>query len=909
MLLSAGTRIGPYEIVAPLGKGGMGEVYRARDPRLNRDVAIKSLPELLSLDPDRVARFEREAQMLAAMTHPNIAAIYGVEDHGGQRHLVLELVPGETLADRITAGPLPLREALTIARQIADALETAHEKGIIHRDLKPGNVMLTPDGQVKVLDFGLAKALAGEGAVSAVSGAADLSPTFTSPAMTAMGMIIGTAAYMAPEQAKGRAADKRSDVWAFGCLLFEMLTGQRAHSGDDVSDTLAAVLRGDPEWTTLPAGTPPAVERLLRRCLQKDRKQRLPDISIARYELDEFLAGRSEPPAPGAAVAPPARKARVLAMAGAALLVGMLATAAIFRFVLWPSPPSERVTRFEVKPPANARSFLVPIGPAVDIAIAPNASQFVYRVTQENGTALALRRLDTLESTVLPNTVNVASMSFSPDGSTIAFETDGKLMTLAIGASAPVLVCPAPGQVVGTRWLDGNTILFAQRGIFKVAATGGSPQPLAMPGEGSKLLYSFPERGPGGSSIFFTVNEGVQRHIAVQPLDGGAHKIVVQNASFPKYLDSGHLVYLQSGRLFAARWNASKREVDGAPLSLGDEVAVKLSGAAGFDLAADGTFVGINGAALPYRSRFIWRARNGEVVGAAGPADLEYPRYPRISRDGHRFAATVGVGSRGHLWIFDLAGTAQPTKLTNNHHNILPTWTPDGTQLLFRRISTGVLYGAPSESEGLMIMAADGSSLAPRVIVPDLTGTSPVADVSPDGEWILYTNTTLASGADLLLKSLTKPGDPKPWLAETFTERSPAFSPNGKWVAYVSTQTSTSEVWVRPFPGPGAPIRVSPAGGQEPVWSKSGNELFFQEQTKLMAASVTATGDGIRIGAAHPLFRGGFVPYQDFTPRTYDVAADGRFLMIEERPDVAQATVIVTTAWGRMLESKFAGVR
>ena len=902
MALSPGTRIGPFEIVAPLGKGGMGEVYRARDPRLNREVAIKSLPDLFSLDPERVTRFEREAQMLAALTHPNIAAIYGVEEYGHQRHLVLELVPGESLAERLAGGPIPVREALTIARQVADALEAAHEKGIIHRDLKPGNVMLTPEGQVKVLDFGLAKALAPDGAVSSAGGGLDLSPTFTSPAMTAMGVIIGTAAYMAPEQAKGRAADKRSDVWAFGCLLFEMLTGTRAHAGDDVSDTLAAVLRGEPEWNKVPAGTPPTIERLLRRCLAKDRKDRLADISIARYEIDEYLAGHTLTPAP--APAAPAGTRSTLAIAGLAI-AAVLATAAVFRFVLWPAPSPERITRFEVKPPVTARSFLIPIGPAVDVAIAADASQFVFRVTHENGTALALRRLDTLESTVLAHTGNVTSMSFSPDGSTLAYEVDGKLMTLAIGASAPVLVCPVPGQVVGTRWLDANTILFAQRGIFKVPATGGNPQAITTPDQGSSHIYSFPERGPAGRSVFFTVNDGVQRHIAVQPIDGGPHKTVVQNASFPKYLDSGHLIYVQSGRLFAARWNESTQEVTGSPVSLNDEAAVKLSGAAGFDVAADGTFVGMVGAAVPYRSRFIWRARNGETVGAASPPDLEYPRYQRISRDGRHFAATIGVGSRGHLWIFDLAGTGQPTKLTTNHHNILPTWTPDDKQLLFRRISTGVLFGGAADAEGLMIMAADGSSLAPRMVVPDLTGTSPVADISPDGEWVLYTNTTLAGGADILLKPLTKPGDPKPWLAESFTERSPSFSPDGKWVAYISTQTGSSEVWVRPFPGPGAPIRVSPAGGQEPVWAKDGKELFYQQQASLMAATVTTSGDTIQIGTPHQLFRGGFIPYQDFTPRTYDVAKDGRFLMIEERPDVAQATVTVTTGWGRLIASKF----
>jgi eukaryotic-like serine/threonine-protein kinase len=906
MGLSAGTRIGPYEIVAPLGKGGMGEVYRARDPRLNREVAIKSLPELFSFDPERTSRFEREAQMLAALTHPNIASIYGVEETAGARHLVLELVPGETLAARLESGPLPLTESLGIARQIAEALEAAHEKGIIHRDLKPGNVMLTPDGQVKVLDFGLAKALSQDGSAIS-SGSVDLSPTFTSPAMTAMGVIMGTAAYMAPEQAKGRVADKRSDIWAFGAVLFEMLSGRRAFVGDDASDTIAEVLRGEPAWDALPAGLPPVVGRLLRRCLQKDRKQRLPDISIARYEIDEYLAGRSDAPAAAPAPAKPAGIRRTLAIGGIAV-AAVLATAAFFRFALWPAAATDRIMRFEVRPPVNARSFLIPIGAAVDVAIAPNALQFVYRVTQDNGTALALRRLDTLDSTVIPGTVNVESMSFSPNGSTLAFVTDGKLMTLGIGASAPVLVCSVPGQVVGTRWLDANTIMFAKGGIFKVAATGGKPESLVSPEQGSTTLYTFPERGPGGRSIFFTTNQGVQRHIAFQPLDGGAQKIVVQNASFPRFIDSGYLIYLQSGRLFAVRWNTSAHEVEGAPLALNDDVSVKLSGAAAFDVSADGTFVGVTGAALPYRSRFIWKSRKGEVVGEASPPDLEYPRYPKISRDGRHYAATVGVGSRGHLWIFDLAGTAQPTKLTTSHHNILPTWTPDGKQLLFRRISTGVLYGAPSEPEGLMMMAADGSSLAPRVIVSDLTGTSPVADVSPDGEWILYTNTTMAGGPDLMVKSLTKPGDSKAWLAETFTERSPAFSHNGKWVAYVGTQTGASEVWVRPFPGPGAPIRVSPAGGQEPVWGKDGKELFYQEQNKLMAAAVTMTGTSIQIGTPHPLFQGGFVPYQDFTPRTYDVAADGRFLMIEERSDIAQATVTVTTGWGRLLESKLSNL-
>ena len=901
MGLSAGTRIGPYEIVAPLGKGGMGEVYRARDPRLNREVAIKSLPELFSLDPERTSRFEREAQMLAALTHPNIASIYGVEETAGARHLVLELVPGETLAARLESGALPLAESLGIARQIAEALEAAHEKGIIHRDLKPGNVMLTPDGQVKVLDFGLAKAFSQDGSAMS-SGSVDLSPTFTSPAMTAMGVIMGTAAYMAPEQAKGRVADKRSDIWAFGAVLFEMLSGRRAFVGDDASDTIADVLRGEPAWDALPAGLPPVVGRLLHRCLQKDRKLRLPDISIVRYEIDEYLAGRSTTPA--APVAARSNPRRALAIALSAALVAVLATAALIRYVFWPAPALERITTFETHPPANSRAFLVPIGTAVDVVIAGDGSRIVYRVTQENGTTLATRRLDSLESTILPGTVNATSMSLSPDGSTLAFQLDGRIMSLSFGASAPALVCPFSETIAGSRWLDSKTILFARQGIFKVAATGGTPESIVAPETASAASYTFPERGPDGESIFFTVSEGTQRDIAFRALATGEQKIVVQNATFPRYLDSGHLVYQQSGRLFAIRWNASARQVEGSPVPLGDEVSVKLSGAAAFDVSFDGTFVGMSGAAFPFRSRFVWKTRKGETASVIGTEDLDYPRYPRISRNGRQFAATIGAGSRGNLWVFDIAGSGQPSKLTMNHHSILPVWTPDDKHILFRRISTGTLYGAPAEGEGLMMMAADGSSLSLRSIVPTLTGTSPVADISPDGEWVLYTDTTLAGGPDLILRPLAKPGEAKAWIAEPFSERSPAFSPDGKWVAYVSTQTGASEIWVRPFPGPGAPKRVSASGGQEPVWARNGKELFFQNQNKLMTASIATTATDIQIGTPQMLFQGGFVPYQDFTPRTYDVGLDGRFLMIDERPDIAQATVRVTTGWGRLLREK-----
>ena len=736
MSLTTGTRIGPYEIVAPLGAGGMGEVYRARDTRLHREVAIKSLPDLFSMDPERVSRFEREAHMLAALTHPHIGAIYGLEEFDGRRHLVLELVPGETLAKRVENGALPIPEALDVARQVADALQAAHEKGIVHRDLKPGNVMLTPDGDVKVLDFGLAKALAPDANGAALSsGSLDQSPTITSPAMTAMGVIIGTAAYMAPEQAKGRIADKRSDIWAFGCLLFEMITGARAFAGDDVSDTLAAVLRGEPEWTKLPPNTPAFLDRLLRRCLQKDRKHRLPDLSIARYEIEEFQAGRLAPSAPSAVRSTSTRRTAAITLASTVL--GIVATAALFRFALWPEPTPRHIARFEVKPPANTTAFLMPIGAGVDITVAPDGSKMVYTISADPGMSRALRRMGEIESTVLPGTLGATSPSFSPDGTRLAFQVDAHLMVLTIGATAPIKVCPLPTAVVGTRWLDERTILFAQRAIFKVAAAGGAPEKVFAPDAESKQHYTFPEVTPDRKALLFTVNEGAQRYIAVRELDTGEQKLVVQNASYPRYVSPGYLLFVQGGRLAAARWNASSRKIEADVVPVEQEVAQKLSGAATFDVAADGTFVGMAGASLPYRSRFIWKSATGQVLGALSTEDMDYPRYPRLSRDGRLLAATVGFGSRGHIWVYDLAGTRQPLKLTMTHHNILPVWMPDGKHVIFRRINAGVSYGGPSEPEGLMMMPADGSSLAAKSLVPTLTGTSPVSDVSFDGEWLL----------------------------------------------------------------------------------------------------------------------------------------------------------------------------
>ena len=902
MPLAIGERLGPYEVLGPIGAGGMGQVFRARDSRLNRDVAIKSLPPLFATDPERVARFGREANLLASLNHPNIAAIYGVEERHGTRHLVLELVPGESLAYRIAAAPMSLAEALVIARQIAEALEAAHEKGIVHRDLKPGNVMLTPDGVVKVLDFGLAKAVEPESGSGAISGI-DNSPTMTRAAATADGMIIGTAAYMAPEQAKGQGTDKRADVWAFGCVMFEMLTGKKAYEGEDVSETLAAVLRGEPDWTLLPAATPPFLERLLRRSLEKDRKKRLPDISIARYEIDEFLAGRAPASVPTrpAVTQPPRSKTALVAAASA--LGAALVTAAILWFAPRTDTAPGRIAAFEIRPPANSRAFIVPIGPAIDVLISRGGSLIVYRVRTARGTALAMRRVDETESTILPGTNGAISPSLSPDGTKVAFQLEGRLMALTIGAPEPVVVSPLTTTVIGTRWLDRETILFAQRAIFKVAAGGGTPEKLFEP-ETATTHYTFPEVLPDGA-VLVTANDGAQRHIKVRT-SSGEQKTVVENASFARFA-AGHLLFVQNNQVVSARFDASSHQIDGPVVPVGREIALKLSGAASFDVSADGTLVGMSGDAVPYRSRFIWKTPSGDVAARIGTEDADYPRYPRLSPDGRRLAATLGVGSRGELWVFDLDGARPPLRITDAHHNVLPSWMPDGQHVIFRRVTAGVLFGAASEPEGLMVLPADGSSTKPQSLVAHVVATSPVSTISRDGQWLVYSDAT-TTGFDILMRPLGKTGpdaEPKPWLSESFSEHNPAFSPDGKWIAYVSERTGSPEIWVRPFPGPGAPIRVSVTGGQEPVWARSGKELYFQEQDKLMAAAVTSgSASELQFTAPRMLFRGGFVPYQDLLPRTYDVAADGRFLMIEDRPAAKEPVVTVVLGWASTLKNK-----
>jgi eukaryotic-like serine/threonine-protein kinase len=899
MSLSIGTRIGSYQIVSTLGAGGMGEVYRARDTRLNREVAIKALPEICSVDPERVARFEREAQLLAALTHANIGGIHGVEEAGGARYLILELIPGVSLAERLEAGPMPVAEALAIARQVAEALEAAHEKGIIHRDLKPGNIMVTPDGAVKVLDFGLAKALGPEGSAASTDGYGPAnSPTLTLAA-TQLGLILGTAAYMAPEQAKGRVADKRCDVWAFGCVLFEMIAGARAFGGEDVSDTLAAVLRADPEWATLPPATPPPIERLLRRCLEKDRRKRVPDISVARFAIDDCLA--APPQEPGSATAPAGRP-RAGRLATAALVVaaagaGLGALAA----VLWQRPAPAPLVRFEIVPPPGAPVAVRPRG--TDIAIAPDGMTLAYRVRANNEEVWALRRLGEIESTLLPGSERINWPAFSPDSEMLAFGARRKLHTLTLGSQTTVALGDLPAGLSGMDWLNANEVVLAgDDGLFRMSTSGGAAQLIAAPPD-AQTSFAYPRVLPGGEAIVFTIQSQDQSHVAVRRLDSGEQRVILENATYPQFVAPGYLLFCQGGRLMAVRFDPGALTTSGTPVVVEEGAVQKPDGAINVAVARNGTLAVVPGVSLPYRGGFVVKARDGRVLRRVGTEMLDYPRYPRVSPDGRRLAATVGYGSRGDIWVFDLAGAVQPLKLTFAGHNLWPNWTPDGKRLVFSNLTTA----ADGTARGLSLLElpSDASSLEPRTIASGGELGSSLGTISPDGEWLMHAIVSESTGSDLVLTALKEGHERRPWLTERFGQGEPAFSPDGRWVAYVNDQTGEAEIWVRPFPGPGSPVRLSPSGGHEPVWAKNGRELLYQQDGSLFVVEVTSTTPEFRFSAPRLLFQGGgFVPFATNTPRTYDAMPDGSLLMVEANTSNT-SVVTIATGWNEYLKARF----
>ncbi len=912
MALTPGTRFGPYEVTAQIGAGGMGEVYRAIDTNLKRAVAMKVLPVLVAGDSERLARFQREAEVLAALNHPNIASIYGLEKSGPATALVMELVEGPTLADRIAKGPIPVDEALSIAKRIAEALEAAHERGIVHRDLKPANLKVRDDGTVKVLDFGLAKALAPEGA-SATTSTLSQSPTITSPAMTQAGMILGTAAYMSPEQAKGRAVDKRSDVWAFGVVLYEMLTGQRLFKGDDVSEVLASVLTRQPDWTMLPVDTPALVRRLLRRCLEKDRTRRLADMADARLDIDDALSGSET----DAAVPVSIPRTRGRLMWAASLLLVAVTAAAMAVWATRPisSPPETTRTILSVAPtgetsganPLEQRVGARPTRTAV--ALSPDGKTLVFSAIWSGSQQLYTRRMDQLSATPLEGTSGGYSPFFSPDGQWVGFAADGELRKVPLSGGPAVALCKA-AALFGASWGDNGTIVFATQrngGLWHVPETGGTPEALTTvpPNEYSHRL---PYMLPGSRAVIFTVLKGPNlwndAQLVVRSLQTGAETVLVTGGTDGRYVSTGHLLYVRLGTLMAVPFDPVRLAVTGGAAGVIDGVMqaanqlasyIANTGAGQFTVSNTGALVYLTGGTVAANPNSLaWVDRHGSLQVL--PAPSRPYMSPDISPDGQRVAITT-VDTR-QVSSYDLTrGALSP--VTSDGNSDYGIFAPDGKRIVFRSgTGEGNLYWKAADGSGAVEhLATSARSLTPASWSPDGTTLAVVEEGDNQGKDVFQFDIGVLSTGDRKTRAV---------IHTAANEMNPEFSPDGRWLAYVSNESGRHEVYVQPYPGPGERHLISTGGGEQPAWNANGRELFYVQgggyspggPTTLMSVSI-ATTPTFQAGTPEPLFAN---PYLAIGwGRSYDVAPDGRRFLLtfrkEPPPPLPPAQMVLVQHW------------
>jgi eukaryotic-like serine/threonine-protein kinase len=807
MSLSSGSRLGSYEILAPLGAGGMGEVYRARDTRLRREIAIKVLPDTFASDAQRLGRFEREAQLLASLSHPNIAAIHGFDEADGTHFLVLELVVGETLAERLAEGPLELEESLNIGRQIAEGVEAAHERGVIHRDLKPSNVKITPEGKVKVLDFGLAKALGGEPSTPDLS----QSPT-VAPAATSAGIILGTAAYMSPEQARGKPLDKRTDIWSFGCVLYETLTGRQAFSGESVSDNLVAILGREPDWQALPATTPAKIRDLLRRCLQKDSTRRLRDIGDARLEIEEALAGgigaETAPRGVESASRPAGSRAIPWSIAAIALLVAAVAT--------WRAP---RGGAHEPAPLQRLTISLPPGAPVVTrstdtMALSPDGQDLVYVGPRGGIEQLYRRPLDRLEAGPMPGTENAFTPFFSPDGEWVGFFADGKLKKIALTGGMALSICEAP-RSRGASWGPDNTIVFAPTSdarLWSVSASGGAPKALTTldSREGDKT-HSWPEILPTGKVVVFTVGtDSGKNRIAALRLATGERRILVEGGSRPQYVATDHLLYAGAEGVLAAPFDPKALVLTGSPRAILEPVPQ-------FAVSRDGLLVYIPTSSHAGDRALVWVDRKGNA-GSLTDARRAY-LGPRLSPDGKQLAVGIGAGpTKSDIWVCDIQRGAL-TRLTFDEASSWPIWTRDGKRIAFSSSRAGEqnLFWKPADGSGPEERLTTSSNRQFAHAFSSADQTLAFDDAYPGDIWIL---------------PIADRNAVRPLLQSPFREYGPRFSPDGHWLAYLSDESARFELYVRPYPGPGGRWQISTEGANEPVWSRNGREVSIAPETE-----------------------------------------------------------------------------
>ena len=908
MALSTGTRFGRYEIIALLGAGGMGEVFRARDTKLNRFVAIKVLPDLVAADPTRLARFRREAQVLASINHPNIAHVHEFEDSTGVHALVMELVDGPTLADRIEQGALPLDEAIAIARQIAEALAAAHDQGIIHRDLKPANIKVRDDGTVKVLDFGLAK-LAGPDASDSAQTELGQLPTITTPAMTLAGVIMGTAAYMSPEQTKGRPADKRSDVWAFGAVLYEMLTARRAFEGEDVSETLANVLKTDPDWNTLPANVPAHIRALVQRCLTKDRRVRVSDIGVALFVLNDDGKLTTNVATANERFEAPRRRSLWWPLTFAAL--GLLIAGTIVGVSVW------LTTRPTAEPPL--RFLFAQAGPTAiaidaqsrDLAITPDGTRVIYKSQIGANSQLNIRGMDALEPTALALPGAPRAPFVSPDGQWIGYVEPGPitLKKVPITGGPAVALTALDGASRGATWTEDDQIIFAtavtSTGLQRIPVAGGKPTVLTTPSpDRGEQDHLFPQILPGGRAVLFTITPSNANlddaQIAALDLRDTSKppKILLRGGTQAKYVSTGHLVYAAAGTLRAIAFDLDRLETVGTPVPVQSQVITLPSGTAEFDISANGTLVYATGggSGVPTR-RLVWVDRNGNEESIKDAPVRSYV-HPRLSPDGTRVAIDIRDQSND-VWVWDIKSQTLTRVSTDPDLDQTPEWLPDSRHLVFSSQETGVF--------SIVRRAADGSGTSEALArTPNPLRLS---SVSRDGKRVFSFESRAATSLDILELDLDTPDKTqavRALVATRFTERNAVLSPNGRWLAYEANDDGQFQIYVRPYPNVNAERRlVSAGGGTQPLWSRGGDELFYVTLDGTLMSVSVGSGEAWSGGKPSPVGIPKYFAGNSSSGRTYDVSVDGKkFLTIKnaEAGGEPPPAIVVVRNWFGELE-------
>ncbi len=893
MAIVPGRRLGPYEILSSIGAGGMGEVYRARDTRLDRIVAIKVLPTHLADRSELRERFEREARTIASLNHPHICTLFDIGQQDGIDYLVMEYLEGETLAQRLQKGPLPLEQVLQFAIEIADALDKAHRKGVTHRDLKPGNIMLTKTG-TKLLDFGLAKLK--QEAAPANAQLSEL-PTASDP-LTGKGTIVGTLQYMAPEQLEGKEVDARTDIFAFGAVVYEMATCKRAFDGKSQASLIAAILeREPPPMSSLQPMTPTALDRVVKKCLRKDRDDRWQSARDVTDELKWIAEGSSQgmvaSPAAAKSIRTLGRQALILS-AGTLLLGAVIASLATWNLKPAPSSPPQPVTRTVINLPPGRVLAGFESGPAV--AISPDGTHLAYAATQGGIQRLYLRAMDSLlEAQPIPDTEAASSPFFSPDSQWLGFLASGYMKKISVTGGAAVTLSDA-AYTGGASWGSHGMIAFPPGNLSplqQVPDAGGAPQPLTRFGIQDGGSHRWPEFVPGGRAVLFaagaTAANWSNAQIAVQPVGAGQRRNLIQRGTQPRYAPSGHLVYAQGGSLMAATFNPERLQITGASVPVVEGIVQSISsGAAQYSISATGSLVYVPGGVQGAELQLVWVDRKGAEQPFAAPTHTY--ESPRFSPDGQRVAVVID----GQIWLYDLARETLTRFTFEGNTNSRPVWTPDGKRIAFFSTKDGPL--------NLFWQLADGSGGLEKLVTGDLINVPD--SISPDGQLLAFHEANPTTGEDILVLRLS---DRKvvPFLRTHFNEADPRFSPDGRWIAYMSDESGRSEIYVQLYPGPGGKLQVSRDGGVEPVWNPSGRELFYRNGNKMMAVAIT-TQPNFTLGNPQLLFERPYV-LATVPISNYDVSPDGRrFLMLKPtaQEQAAPTQINVVLNWFEELKQK-----